>query len=149
MNWDAIGAIAESIGAIGVITSLIYLAIQVRQSAGYTRTNTRTQLQLFANEIIKDGMKPEIVNLKAKLASGDTLTFQEESLRDQRTRQLFRNAELSIYHNRAGTLEDSEFEGELVTWSIFLTNDYERRWWLDHRTEFPEEIRVVLDALVN
>jgi hypothetical protein len=29
MNWDAIGAIAELLGAIGVIASLIYLARQI------------------------------------------------------------------------------------------------------------------------
>jgi hypothetical protein len=32
MNWDAIGATAESIAALGVITSLIYLAVQIRSS---------------------------------------------------------------------------------------------------------------------
>ncbi len=30
MNWDAIGAIAELLGAVGVIASLIYLATQIR-----------------------------------------------------------------------------------------------------------------------
>jgi hypothetical protein len=30
MNWDAIGAIAELLGAIGVIASLVYLAGQIR-----------------------------------------------------------------------------------------------------------------------
>lgn len=32
MNWDAIGAVGEFIGAMAVVASLIYLAIQVRQS---------------------------------------------------------------------------------------------------------------------
>ena len=32
MNWEAIGAIGEVLGAVGVIASLIYLAIQVRQN---------------------------------------------------------------------------------------------------------------------
>ena len=32
MNWDAVGAIAEVLGAIGVIVSLLYLANQIRQS---------------------------------------------------------------------------------------------------------------------
>ena len=30
MNWDAIGAIGEAVGALGVIASLGYLAIQIR-----------------------------------------------------------------------------------------------------------------------
>ena len=32
MNWDAIGAIGEIIGAAAVVMSLLYLAIQMRQS---------------------------------------------------------------------------------------------------------------------
>jgi hypothetical protein len=32
MNWDAIGAIAESVGALTVIITLIYLTIQLRQN---------------------------------------------------------------------------------------------------------------------
>jgi len=40
MNWDAIGAIAELIGAIAVILTLIYLSVQVRQSASAIFTQT-------------------------------------------------------------------------------------------------------------
>ena len=32
MNWDAIGAIGEIIGAIAVVVTLAYLAIQVRHA---------------------------------------------------------------------------------------------------------------------
>ena len=37
MNWDVIGAIAELLGAIGVLLTLLYLAAQIRQN---TRSNT-------------------------------------------------------------------------------------------------------------
>lgn len=36
MNWDAIGAIGEVVGAIGVILSLAYLGIQIRQNSRAT-----------------------------------------------------------------------------------------------------------------
>ncbi len=32
MNWEALGAIAELIGGLGVIATLAYLAIQIRQN---------------------------------------------------------------------------------------------------------------------
>ncbi len=32
MNWDAIGAIAEIVGATAVVVTLYYLAMQVRES---------------------------------------------------------------------------------------------------------------------
>jgi hypothetical protein len=33
MNWDAVGAISEAVGALGVIITLIYLATQIRQNS--------------------------------------------------------------------------------------------------------------------
>ena len=44
MNWEAIGATAEALGALAVIVSIIYLAAQVRQ--------TRLQLQAQAEDNI-------------------------------------------------------------------------------------------------
>ncbi len=37
MNWDAVGALAELAGAIGVIGSLVYLAVQIRQNSHVVR----------------------------------------------------------------------------------------------------------------
>ncbi len=37
MSWDAIGAVAELLAALGVIASLFYLALQIRQSGKVTR----------------------------------------------------------------------------------------------------------------
>jgi cation transporter-like permease len=33
MNWDAVAAIAEALAVLGVIASLIYVALQVRQNS--------------------------------------------------------------------------------------------------------------------
>ena len=41
MSWHAIGAIAETLGAIGVIASLVYLATQIRHSREQMTQNTR------------------------------------------------------------------------------------------------------------
>ena len=39
MNWDAIGAIGEILGAIGVIVTLGYLAVQIRQNTRSSRVS--------------------------------------------------------------------------------------------------------------
>ncbi len=39
MNWEAIGAIGEVVGGIGVIVTLGYLAVQIRQNTGQLRRN--------------------------------------------------------------------------------------------------------------
>ena len=33
MNWEAIGAIGETLGAVAVVVSLLYLAAQIRQNS--------------------------------------------------------------------------------------------------------------------
>lgn len=40
MNWDAVGAVAEVIGAVAVVVTLIYLAIQIRQNTNAVRLQT-------------------------------------------------------------------------------------------------------------
>ena len=41
MNWDAIGAIGEILGATAVLVSLIYLSIQIRHNSRQVEEQTR------------------------------------------------------------------------------------------------------------
>jgi len=61
MNWEAIGAIGEIVGAIGVIITLVYLAVQIRSSA------RATEAQVHAN------LSFEMESLAVALAQDDTL----------------------------------------------------------------------------
>ena len=38
MNWDALGAIGEIVGAIAVVATLAYLAVQIRQNNKLSQT---------------------------------------------------------------------------------------------------------------
>jgi uncharacterized protein with PQ loop repeat len=40
MNWEAVGAIGEIIGAIAVVVTLIYLAVQVHQNTKSVQAST-------------------------------------------------------------------------------------------------------------
>ena len=48
VNWDALPAVAELIGAIGVLASLIYLGTRIRQNIVWLR---RQAFQLGTNEV--------------------------------------------------------------------------------------------------
>ncbi|MGR8950687.1 MAG: hypothetical protein ACU84Q_21810 [Gammaproteobacteria bacterium] len=55
MNWDAVGAIGEIVGAIAVVVTLIYLAKQIKQSVGMARASqNRTLLESYEgiNDIV-------------------------------------------------------------------------------------------------
>ena len=48
MNWEAIGVIAEVVGAIGVIASLVYLSIQIK--------STTKQLRFDASQTVAESI---------------------------------------------------------------------------------------------
>lgn len=61
VNWDAIGAVGEILGAIAVVATLGYLAIQTRHNVAATQTNTRQAIldsgqQFLSNLILDPGL---------------------------------------------------------------------------------------------
>ncbi|MEZ5570378.1 MAG: hypothetical protein R3E64_00015 [Halioglobus sp.] len=80
MNWDAIGAIGEIIGAVAVLVTLIYLALQVRQtrkmllaeSIRATRAERREFFTAFRDS-------PFIHEILEKRANGEELSYTEIS----------------------------------------------------------------------
>ena len=60
MNWEAIGAIGETVGAIGVIGTLLYLAIQVRASTAATETENRVAVANGYREILTLNLDSEL-----------------------------------------------------------------------------------------
>jgi hypothetical protein len=74
MNWDAIGAIAETLGAVGVIASLVYLATLIRDqmeqntpNEGAHRLATR-----YHPAGLEAGRVPDMVRQSAPEASPET-----------------------------------------------------------------------------
>ena len=81
MNWDAISAVGEIFGAIAVLITLLYLAVQVRQTRLAQRFDSvrtsRTERREFFTAV-RDS--PYIPPILAKLEAGEEIT-PEESIR--------------------------------------------------------------------
>ena len=45
MNWEAISAVSEIVGAVAVVISLIYVAAQIRQNTKMMRTAAKQNLR--------------------------------------------------------------------------------------------------------
>jgi hypothetical protein len=79
MNWEAIGAVGEIVGAQAVLVTLIYLAIQVRhtrraQQAEAIRANRLERREYHTT--VRDS--PYMPMISTKIESGDELTAEEE-----------------------------------------------------------------------
>jgi len=52
MDWQAIGAVGEMLGAAAVVASLVYLARQVRSSAAVIRATAYREIALGTAETL-------------------------------------------------------------------------------------------------
>ena len=63
MNWDAVGAVAELVGALGVLVTLIYLAMQIRQNTESMQAAAREAIaERDVEWLYKMVDHPELVN---------------------------------------------------------------------------------------
>ena len=77
-NWDAIGAIGEVVGALAVVISFMYVAVQVKQSNRQAASDSGfALLSEFSrvDELILT--TPEMIALMVKLESEEDLTKEE------------------------------------------------------------------------
>jgi hypothetical protein len=81
MNWDAIGAVGEMIGALAVVVTLAYLALQVRASTRESESNSWTVTGHERNAI--RGQFMEHADVWAKGISGAELSRSEQIVFDE------------------------------------------------------------------
>ena len=82
MNWEAIGVIAELLGALGVIASLIYLAIQVRGSTQQAKHDAARSVQSKLSAAIRSvSENPSLADAYARGVKGwDHLESEAEMI---------------------------------------------------------------------
>jgi hypothetical protein len=78
MDWQLVEAIGETVGAIAVVVTLVYLARQVgqarrEQQIAAIRTNRNERRQFF--EAVRDS--PDLIATLSKASSGESLTAEE------------------------------------------------------------------------
>lgn len=117
MNWDAIGAIGEIIGALAVVVSLLYLALQIRSQnsqAKLTALHDMSKEQRLASELMATGNLSDIF----VRANEDYSSISEaESVQlIVFVSGLFRAWESAFLENRDGNLDK-------IVWTA-LSRDY-------------------------
>jgi hypothetical protein len=100
MNWDAMGALSESVGATAVVVTLLYLAIQIRAQTKETRlTATRDLSRDYLNAVDSITRDKEVFSVYLKgLAAYEDLPHEERIRIGMFFFRIFRVAELRYSH---------------------------------------------------
>ena len=72
VTWEAAGVIAEAIGALAVIATLIYLSVQIRENSSAQATNSLWMMTQVFNQTHESILNnPEIARLAAEAKKGE------------------------------------------------------------------------------
>jgi len=127
MNWDAIGAIGEIIGAIAVVVTLIYLSIQVRHSNREARASTLQAALRF--EMEATGIIAQHGDIWDKVVTGKEI----EEGGEMRTAIIIYNtviteAENRYHQHKAGYLDQQSWDGRLASLQQIVKMPIYRTW---------------------
>jgi hypothetical protein len=147
MNWDAIGAIAEVTGAIAVVLTLAYLAVQIRQSSKLVEQNNRLLDVSIANSL-RDAQ-----NEVSRIIAGNPSAAQAfwkglsdraaltEAERQQFDSLLF----LTFSAAQQGLATGSEETRMTLGWSLQHPGCV--HWWEEYKDMFKESMKETVEEL--
>lgn len=154
MNWDAIGAVGEIIGAIAVIATLAYLAIQIRSANKYAELEairfTLDGLSGYCDKIVET---PETASLLHRGRSGLSNLSPEETLQFVHLHIRLLNTVEGWYYHIIEISNNEEFRNgqiENIRGLVEGWFDYPgcREFWSTYGDAFPL-VKSVVDHKLN
>lgn len=116
MNWEAVGAIAEILGSLTVIGTIIYLAIQVRHAAAVAKATARQSAAQMSIDAAMVSLDSQILSRAAmKATKEEELTPEELSNYIRWVWVRMRAVENSYYQYRQGLLDSDIWRGNAYT----------------------------------
>jgi len=147
MTIDEIGAIGELIGGLGVIVSLVYVGLQIKQSADASKAATA---QAFAkqyidiNQMIKD---PKLGELFTRGLQGiNTLELGERAAFMAILSSISRTVESFFFQKDNGALDPRLFEGWFLQYMDLQANPGVAEFWDMRKHQYSAEFVAYLDG---
>lgn len=151
MNWEALGALAELVGAAAVVLSLLYLAAQIRSQTKQDRLAAMHDIAAGFREATANMAEPGTAQILVK-----TLHDGVDSLRDDelfclvsRTQGLLRLWEEAFYLHRDGKLDDRYWDGMNRQLASFMATQVFAHTWKIRQEYYGSEFRDMVNNLGN
>lgn len=148
MALDQLASIGEIVGAIGVVISLIYLAIQIRSNTEAERTSTYQAIVSDFGALNNTmASTPELSYLFVQaMENYHQLSSDEKARISQVFFQCFRYFENMFYQHQKGYLDEEVWIG----WKRLMLTYYSRpgfqTWWGHRRDVFSQPFAILLET---
>ncbi len=143
MNWEAIGAVGEAVGAIGVVATLAYLAVQIRQNTGATRAASHHAVIEALNQgNLAQAQDAELAQIFVSgLKDRGVLTEVERQRFDSLCLAYFHVFDSLWYSAKVGTAERDLLLSEEKGFVYLMDSPGVYDWWEANPYAFSPEFR--------
>jgi len=150
MNWDAIGAVGEVLGAVAVLFTLFYLARQIRQNTEEIRSANYHGVTDSFNELnLKVAGDPDLARVfRLGNEAYEELSEDEKYQYGFFMHSCFRIMDVINFQSQRGTGDKTLWEFEKKTIDTLLAGPGARKWWRARPYNFSEEFAAYIEKNV-
>jgi hypothetical protein len=149
MNWEAIGAIGEVLGAAAVVLTLGYLAVQIRQNSQAVKNSAAQTLLSEANELLRLGAS-DPATARAVLLGQTLFDELSESEKAQFITFMFawmRTIEQAYFQYAQGYIDEEIWEGHRAHQRQLIQAPAVKKWWSQRRCFFSKKFQSYMDEV--
>jgi hypothetical protein len=146
MNLSDLANLSQIIAAVGVVISLLYIAVQIRGNTRVVSAQARHALSDFALRF--SIFRAEHADRFAKLESGVELTDGDRVFQYWSHVQSLLHAETYFHHHELGLIPDAHWRGYARYMTKYIQSAGFREVWDDIGPGFSEDFARWLDGLL-
>jgi hypothetical protein len=148
---QALGNLGEFVGAVGVVVSLVYLALQLRHNTSSVRAASFNNMIQNSIRLLEHGFRDsEFAAFLARTeADPDGLDDVGRVRWDSYLTAVFRHYGNLVYQDRVGALDTQMWESYRRDLKEHLRSPAWVRWFNEHQVVFSESLRGEVACLVE
>jgi len=150
MNWDAVGAIAELVGALAVVATLVYLATQIRQSNLSARVGFRLEMTRQYSDFV-DGLLGNPDHFRVWLAglSGENLNPEQKRLFRMLMDKCYWYFSAQHHQYNVHSLTEDEWHQSRSLMKSIAKNHGAEQWWDRNKEQYAPSFVEYMDTEIR
>ncbi len=150
MTLESWALVAEIIGAIGVVASLVYVGIQIRDSNRVNQANARHNISEFVLQVslFNAGHADRIAEIERKIGEGSELSGAERTFQWWGHMSLMLHAETYFHHHELGLMPDGHWDGYVRYVEAYVLSPGFDRFWEEVGPAFSQNFRNWITTLL-
>jgi len=148
INWDALGAIGDFAGSIGVFISLVYLAYQTKQGTAETRDASIHSVMELAIKFRSESYTGDLADIRLKAGMNESLTPLEDLKYQGYLSALFELNELVFLQYQKDNLDPEYFEAWERRTQAAISQTRIKQFWARTKTGYRASFVAYIDKLM-